>query len=544
MSFAGQVLHVFRKDVRRFWWALVAIGVVMALEVTVGLSSSSAFRIRFPLPFGLLSLALAALTAAVVQEDRVADDRAFWATRPVEVGALLMAKLLFLGVFLWALPVLVQTLWFERMGMEGERLGVIADGLVHHGRLIVLAAVLASVTRGLEGFLALGLATWVAVAVLRPMTAPDVASFDEGRRLTQAYLTWWAGLTLGGALLAHQYVTRRTVRTIALGAVALAVTVPVLQRLSLDLSTDALEPARRIAYPRADEIEIERVQLSRETGRTPSGVPVRIRAELVPAPGPPAALRVTDVRSRITGGGIDREWRFDPRLEPFSFMSSGFWPMAEVPSGLQAPGGGRPTRPSRFWAYVAEGPPREMGDIDGRATQLEMTLSADVFEGFTVGRLALSPGATLEAPEMSFVVERVRRTPRGVDVDVRVRRLSRALSAAGSDFERLTAFVLHNPTREGYLVNSSGSSVGGARHTLVGGAAVVDEVPRLDFSEELARLAEGERLSEEWFDAAEIVVVGRSYAGSFEQTLTWAVEAWPRAGGTVHLGPPGARVTR
>ena len=49
----------------------------------------------------------------------------------------------------------------------------------------------------------------------------DPSVFDPGFRLTGAWLERWAWLSLGTGLLVHQYSTRRTLRTVLIGALAL-----------------------------------------------------------------------------------------------------------------------------------------------------------------------------------------------------------------------------------------------------------------------------------------------------------------------------------
>ena len=95
------MLHIFRKDARRFWWEIA---------VTLGLLASvarmDATRVGF-IPGameGWLNLILPAvwayLIALVIHDEALVGNRQFWLTRPYPWPALLAAKALFVLVFI------------------------------------------------------------------------------------------------------------------------------------------------------------------------------------------------------------------------------------------------------------------------------------------------------------------------------------------------------------------------------------------------------------------------------------------------------------
>ena len=110
----NQVLHIFKKDLRRLRWALVAwIAVVAARLIlktfgaelsfgTVGLQIVISNISDLLLFAGILLLAL--IVSGLVHNEPLVGADAFWLTRPIGRSALLSAKLLFAVLFLVAVP--------------------------------------------------------------------------------------------------------------------------------------------------------------------------------------------------------------------------------------------------------------------------------------------------------------------------------------------------------------------------------------------------------------------------------------------------------
>lgn len=102
----NQILHIFRKDVRQHWREIVlSFAIIVAYawhEVTRSPTSGyAAYDFSFlsqTLPL-LVVVAWAFLIVRVVQEESLVGDRQFWVTRPYEWKRLLVAKLLFVLIF-------------------------------------------------------------------------------------------------------------------------------------------------------------------------------------------------------------------------------------------------------------------------------------------------------------------------------------------------------------------------------------------------------------------------------------------------------------
>jgi hypothetical protein len=95
------MLHIFRKDVRRLWWAVAATLLLLA-----ALAQQDRWRADYVVGSTegwlnlLLPLAWCCLIALVVNEEPLVDDREFWMTRPYRWPTLLGSKLLFVALFI------------------------------------------------------------------------------------------------------------------------------------------------------------------------------------------------------------------------------------------------------------------------------------------------------------------------------------------------------------------------------------------------------------------------------------------------------------
>ena len=97
------MLHTFRKDLRRLWWAaglsLVLLGILARQDRwrSDRIAGSMEGWLNVIVPF-----AWACLLGLAVEQDPLVGDRQFWITRPHRRASLLAAKLLFAAVFIHA----------------------------------------------------------------------------------------------------------------------------------------------------------------------------------------------------------------------------------------------------------------------------------------------------------------------------------------------------------------------------------------------------------------------------------------------------------
>lgn len=222
-------LQVLAKDLRRYWPLAVlatvfigfeALGPLWGLNFTTGNNTfDQLFRGfgKWPVVF--------ILVVAVMQEDLTVGDKAFWRTRPIGPGALLAGKLLFFGLAL-GVPAVLTNLWLAHALATPAAVSIgIAIETTGFMLLAVLgAALIASTTRSLvhAGVAALGVLLVCVAIVLMVDTLPSSIQFgflwQQNMPMPAAQLaiaSVCAGAALIG-LLAHQFLTMRTGRTVAL----------------------------------------------------------------------------------------------------------------------------------------------------------------------------------------------------------------------------------------------------------------------------------------------------------------------------------------
>lgn len=99
----NQILHILKKDLRRYAWAWMTLAVIAGLEIylygtTTGLLDTP---LNSTLAFltGLIGAILFFIVIVmVVQEETLTDPEAYWLARPIGRGKLLVSKLLFLAI--------------------------------------------------------------------------------------------------------------------------------------------------------------------------------------------------------------------------------------------------------------------------------------------------------------------------------------------------------------------------------------------------------------------------------------------------------------
>lgn len=536
MSFAAQVLHVFRKDVRRFWPALVGVGALLVVHRTVGLPVPGRYVAPFNGPPPIFPIAFSLLTVVVVQAHRVAGDRDFWVTRPLSPLAILAAKAGFVGLFFCAIPVAVHVQWLVALSDGGPVWEMAASSLLYQGGLLAIVAAGAAVTPSLSAFLALALSVWVGTELLQSVAGGDpFRPFDRrGIEVTTEYLRRWGWLLTGAGVLAHQYVARHTWRSAVIGLVGLGLLVSALRWSTINLAPPLIERSERFSYPHADSISFRVSSISHGTsGRLDGSVEAQVQAFLS-AEGPGVVLVPQSARSRLTGRDVEHVHVVDgqERVFPVSFIN----PRMEI-EGIRPAGryGAGPLQPNPFSVVLARGTPQEIEALRP-AKRLETTVHLDVFSRSVIARLPLERGASASIDGRTVTLWRVTRSTGGITVEVAVREAAGALTDEMSA-QRWSAegMYLHNPAREEYILFNGGGGGSGSRlesiapvHYVVGGSRLLEV--RSSRSANL-RSAAGSvaELPDDWLDDASLLVTELTYEGSFERTLSRDIDAMPEA---------------
>ena len=254
-----QIIHIFRKDVRRHW-----------REIALSLAILAAFAWNEPsqwipprlddhplrlifsgwlTPMVLIGWFL--LIVRVVHEEVLAGDRQFWVTRPYDWKKLLTAKALFLVVFVNLPLLIVQMVLLSRAGF---RLTDYLTGLLYLQLLWILTLILPLITLATVTS-SFGQAVLVALGILLGMIGvAALFSMETIQRLTVAsWISAWLPSTIKACayavivfVLVWQYARRQTrqSRLLLIAAAAAVLIVP---------SPPNTFPASEYAQPSAEQ---------------------------------------------------------------------------------------------------------------------------------------------------------------------------------------------------------------------------------------------------------------------------------------------------
>jgi hypothetical protein len=197
-----QILHIFVKDARHQWLEiLVSLSAIIALVLTCrsrwhnvsmmygGAVSFSTLGLLSDLPALLLlivPLSWWLLISPVIHDEKLVGDRQFWITRPYEWKKLLVAKVLFLVVFLYIPLLLAQCAILTEAGFSpfSSFRGLLYDSLLLTCILVLPLVALATVTKNFARMtLAVlgGAVCLIAVVLLASNLPSDRVAVQYGR---------------------------------------------------------------------------------------------------------------------------------------------------------------------------------------------------------------------------------------------------------------------------------------------------------------------------------------------------------------------------
>lgn len=529
MSWAAQTVHVLRKDLRRLWPWLAGLVAVLAL----GVLNLLPHRLDAPFRLEVVPLVLALLAVLVIRQDNPAGDRSLWPTLPLRPSATLLAKVAFITLLLGLVPVTVEALWFRKLQPDLPLLPVAGASLLQLLAVLSLAALGASVTRSLRALVVLTFAVWMGMTALELLLRAGDVSVDltllPRRPATQAVLI---GASL--LLLAHQYVTRRTIRSALLGLSVLLLLpwLPTRERPRdrAPAAPSAGEETTEIV-DRPIDIRIRLDELTRNGFMPPyrprpeAHVVAHVRAEVEPG----ISVLPTDVHTRLTGPGIDASFSF-PSSPSFDLQMSGHQPV--IP-GLEPAGGAYrgPIFLSPVFLPVADGTEEEIERLSA-ARRLEITAKLEVYEWVEMGRFPAEPDAALELDDgTSFRVHSLTRSEGevGMLVGHRWRVASPFLPRdASPGLHEDVTFVVHSKVHGEFMIDT-GNELMPELRSLIGAARLEERRAMLAFDPRMAGYGRSGRppLPEDWFDDIEIIVLERRLLGHVTRGFAWELDAWP-----------------
>ena len=232
------VWHIVKKDLRALRWPLVVwvalISAKLAMGVLLLTTSTPGEEELFQTLDGLAKMLAGAeclgvvLVAALIQEDLLVGTTAFWATRPISGGRLLAAKLLTLGIIFGVLPVLVTVPWWLACHLSfTTMLAAATETLALQFLVVVLGLVCAVVTDSLGRFFLWTLAFLAAIPLTGAIVAYTLnrmnAVVPPDLGTTRVVLGLGVAGLIIAAVVTHQFLTRRTWRSIGMIGAGIAV---------------------------------------------------------------------------------------------------------------------------------------------------------------------------------------------------------------------------------------------------------------------------------------------------------------------------------
>ena len=223
--------HIVKKDLRALKWPLLLWVLVIVAKLGVGvmlLMAEGTEEVEWFARMDGLSKVLAAfegvsfvLAAALIHQDLLVGTKSFWVTRPISGGRLLRAKLATLLLVFGLMPLLITLPWWLGCGYGLREIGWAAlETASIHVVCVLIGLVWAVVTDGFGRFL-----MWTLVTLFAIPTLIGTLTYYLGRgglRLSGAAMVerMIIGTTIAVvailAVVVHQYLTRRTTRSIGM----------------------------------------------------------------------------------------------------------------------------------------------------------------------------------------------------------------------------------------------------------------------------------------------------------------------------------------
>jgi hypothetical protein len=235
-------LHLFKKDLRHERVLLLVWLFLVALQCSlIGSSARPGDRVLQGL-FETVSvvvplfqlLLLMVIVPLLVQEEPLVGTTAFWFTRPLLRSSVMRAKALFAAMLI-LLPLLAELAMLAAHGVTLRDIGLaIPEIILSRLSFIIVLAMLAVMTPSIGRFAIAGIILLVASTLLNmaiyvlPLLLHPEAAMAAARNFTLLKSRGLAEDVLivfgGGAIIVHQYLTRKTARSLAIaGGVAVGV---------------------------------------------------------------------------------------------------------------------------------------------------------------------------------------------------------------------------------------------------------------------------------------------------------------------------------
>lgn len=236
------ILHLVRKDFRRvrailaIWYPILSLSVLLDAKIElfldgrgsaqeVGTLSSAELDLAVFVLVGLLVVFLdlfmrAAIVSKLVHDDSTVGSTAFWLSRPITGGTLLASKAILLALSMIPADIAVQMVTSSHLsGSPSTSPEVFLMPVVSTAVFMMLAVLTPSLTRmAVLGGIIAGV-TWGAFLILSWLAIPLVGGGRIAEVAIQAVTQnppWLLLLGVCVAVICHQYLTRRTKRSLVI----------------------------------------------------------------------------------------------------------------------------------------------------------------------------------------------------------------------------------------------------------------------------------------------------------------------------------------
>src|SRR5579859_7567901 len=228
------ILHILKKDIRRMRFLLVLWAVLILFQsMMAGMKGAATTGnigwqlilsyIQFLVPM-LQWIALSVMIPLLIHEEPLTGTTAFWFTRPLSGRMLLKEKSLFIGGFFLGAPLLTEVLVLAANGITLHHiLLAVPEIILKQLSMVFLIAGAAVITPNFAKFVQVAAAGFIGQMLLgyllmisRTLRQEGLDSFYTEQALSDSCWVVTALLTLflGAFLMAHQYLTRRTRKTL------------------------------------------------------------------------------------------------------------------------------------------------------------------------------------------------------------------------------------------------------------------------------------------------------------------------------------------
>lgn len=240
-----QVAHLLAKDIRflrlplALWLLAVAAQAALAGSGVAArhddLALAMVFEVLTPLVPLVRIVLVCILVPLLVHADALVGTEAFWLTRPISRRVLLAEKALFVGAFLIVPPLAAELGAMAANGVTRRDLALaVPEIALEHLALVAMVLALAVLTPGFARFALVGGATFALLLFISfaifsifllaedPNESQFVNAFaDPSAGIVAAIAT----VVFGVAVVVHQYLTRRTRRSVAFAFAGIVVVV-------------------------------------------------------------------------------------------------------------------------------------------------------------------------------------------------------------------------------------------------------------------------------------------------------------------------------